>query len=88
MGVMSSHLVRRIVLGGLLFAGLLSARFAVAGATTLESMLENGLLPSSVPALLAPISESGRTGWACAPERAAAATRAGAAELPASTDSH
>ncbi len=41
-----------------------------------------GLVPSAAPELLGPITESGRTGWECAPERAARARTAAAAELP------
>jgi hypothetical protein len=40
------------------------------------------LVPSAVPSLLGPISSLGRTGWDCAPERAARATNAAHAELP------
>ncbi|MGZ3553624.1 MAG: hypothetical protein ACXWNK_16430 [Vulcanimicrobiaceae bacterium] len=83
---MSSHLVRKIVLGGLLIAAAFSARFAVAGAASMEAVLEGGMAPSASPALLGPITEAGRTGWACAPERAAAAKHTREAELPAETD--
>ncbi len=41
-----------------------------------------GLAPSAAPGLLGPITERGRTGWDCAPERAARARKAAAAELP------
>ena len=40
------------------------------------------LVLSEPPALLGPITESGRSGWDCAPERAAVAARAATAELP------
>lgn len=83
---MSSHLVRRIVLTGLLLVAALSARYAVAGAASMEALLEGGMAPSAAPTLLGPITEAGRTGWACAPERAAAAKHAREAELPAETD--
>lgn len=53
-----------------------------AQSASLESMLQGGLLSSDVPALLGPISESGRTGWECKPEIAAAARSAAAADLP------
>ena len=53
-----------------------------------ESILEElGALPlqaSDPPGLLAPITEAGRNGWNCAPERAAVAVTARGAELPAS----
>ncbi len=41
-----------------------------------------GLLPSEPPALLGPITETGRTGWDCAPERAARSKDAQSGELP------
>lgn len=56
-----------------------------AGASSIERALEGGLTASAPPALLGPITESGRTGWACKPEKAASAKAAAAAELP-STD--
>jgi hypothetical protein len=52
---------------------------------TLEEVGGLALRPSDPPALLAPITESGRTGWDCAPEHAAVAVTAKAAELPQST---
>lgn len=42
------------------------------------------LAPSAVPSLLGPITEVGRTGWDCMPERAARARTASAAGLPRS----
>lgn len=70
----------------LLYAGLLAAAVAlgagIAGARSLETMLDGTLVPSAAPALLGPITEAGRTGWACKPERAAGATKARDAELP------
>jgi hypothetical protein len=83
---MSSHLVRRIVLGVLLFGAAVSARYAVAGAASVEALLQDGMAPSAAPSLLGPITEAGRKGWACAPEHAAAAKHARDAELPAETD--
>ena len=54
---------------------------AAVGAETLLS--DPASLPASAPpALLGPITESGRTGWDCAPERAATARSATAAGLP------
>jgi len=58
-----------------------------AGASSIEAMLTGALQPSAAPSLLGPITESGRTGWACKPEQAAAAKTAAAAELP-SADTH
>ena len=83
---MSSRLIRKLVLGGLLIVAAFSARFAVAGAASIEALVEDGMAPSAAPALLGPITEAGRKGWACTPERAAAAKHAGEAELPAETD--
>jgi hypothetical protein len=40
------------------------------------------LVVSASPALLGPITESGRTGWDCAPEHAATARTANGAGLP------
>ena len=40
------------------------------------------LAPSSLPAILGPISDLGRAGWDCAPERAARSERVVHAELP------
>ena len=82
MKVMSSRLVRQIVLGGLLFGVALTARMAYADVQSLENMLNAGIAPSAAPALLGPISEAGRKGWKCLPERAAAAPNARSAELP------
>lgn len=54
-----------------------------AGAASLARGLNGvSLAPSDTPSLLGPIAESGRVGWACKPEQAAAAKRARAAELP------
>ena len=74
---------RRMVIALALLAGLASARFAYAGALSLESLAREQLLPSEAPALLEPIGESGRVGWKCAPERAAATKDASGAGLPA-----
>ena len=54
----------------------------VAGAASVESALAGALQPSEAPALLGPITEVGRKGWACKPEKAAAARSARDAELP------
>jgi len=82
MEAVSRRLVRPVLLAGLLFAGagLMGAGFA--GAGTLEAMLGGQLLPSAAPALLGPITETGRKGWDCRPERAAAAATSQDAELP------
>lgn len=78
-----SRLWARIVLcGALLTAVCGGAAAGVAGASSVESALEGALQPSAAPALLGPITESGRKGWACKPEQAAAASSAQQAELP------
>jgi hypothetical protein len=58
---------------------------ACAGAAVGAELLLNDpatLVTSAPPALLGPITETGRTGWNCAPERAATAKTAAAAGLP------
>jgi hypothetical protein len=60
-----------------------SSGLALAGAVSLQGLADEGLTPSAVPALLGPITEAGRKGWECVPERAAAAKSRVAAELPA-----
>ncbi len=58
---------------------------ACAGAAVGAEMLlddPGSLVPSAAPALLGPITESGRTGWDCAPEHAATARTATGAGLP------
>ncbi len=68
----------------LVFAIALTATgFALAGAVSLQGLANPNLSPSGVPELLGPITQSGRKGWECMPERAAAATRVSNAELPA-----
>jgi len=65
-------------------AGVL-ALGACAGAAVGAELLLNDpatLVTSAPPALLGPITETGRTGWNCAPERAATAKTAAAAGLP------
>ena len=79
---MSSRALRSLLLAALIGAGVFGLGEGLAGASSIESMLEGALQPSSAPALLGPITESGRTGWACKPEQAAAAKSAHTAELP------
>ncbi|HEV3089754.1 MAG TPA: hypothetical protein VGX96_21315 [Candidatus Elarobacter sp.] len=69
----------RLAMAGALALG------ACAGAAVGAELLLNdpaSLVTSSPPALLGPITETGRTGWNCAPERAATAKTAAAAGLP------
>jgi hypothetical protein len=54
---------------------------AAAGAELLAGD-PGSLAVSAPPALMGPITENGRTGWDCAPERAARARTATAAGLP------
>lgn len=79
---MLSSPVGRFALSLLLAASLLSGRAALANVPALETLLDGGLRPSDQPALLGPISESGRIGWACKPEKAAEAAKVQQAELP------
>ncbi len=55
---------------------------AAAGAELLLDEPTSSLAASALPSLLGPITESGRTGWNCAPERAATARTPAAAGLP------
>lgn len=79
---MSSYWLRRLVFAGLLLAAVFSARMASAGVASLQMLSAEQFSPSSAPALLGPITEAGRKGWACAPERAAGSTGSTQAELP------
>lgn len=79
---MLSSPVRRLAVCILLALSVLCGRQALAGVTSIQSLLDGGLRPSAQPALLAPIGESGRIGWACKPEKAAEAASAHDAELP------
>jgi hypothetical protein len=65
-----------------LAAALAAGAAGMAGASSIESMLDGSLLPSAAPSLLGPITEAGRVGWACKPEKAAAAVKPQDAELP------
>jgi hypothetical protein len=72
--------LRRFVVAAVL---ALSASAGVAAAA--ELLLDDpttSLVTSALPSLLGPITESGRTGWNCAPEHAATARTATAAGLP------
>jgi len=60
------------------------AGIALGAEGALEGLGALVLQPSAPPALLAPITEVGRTGWNCVPEHAAVATLAKNAELPTS----
>ena len=78
-----SRLWVRAVLFVALFTAVAGGTAAgVAGAASVESMLDGALVPSSAPALLGPITEAGRKGWACKPEQAASARHWREADLP------
>ena len=65
-------------------AGVLALGACAGAAMGAEMLLDDtgAVAVSSPPALLGPITESGRTGWDCAPEHAATARSANAAGLP------
>lgn len=79
---MSSRFLRPLALGTALFIAAVSLRFGIAGAASVDAMLSGQLEPSQAPALLAPITESGRTGWACKPEHAASSAAVRESDLP------
>ncbi|GAC1403705.1 MAG: hypothetical protein NVSMB64_05830 [Candidatus Velthaea sp.] len=73
---------RIAVLLTLLLAVAAAAGVAVGAEATLEQLGRGALSPSVQPGLLAPISEVGRTGWDCMPEKAAGSKTAHGAGLP------
>jgi hypothetical protein len=83
---MSTDAWRRLIVGVALVACAVFARAAIAEGSTVESLLDGALAPSSAPALLGPIEEGGRTGWTCKPEIAAQSRHTGDALLPADHD--
>ncbi len=83
---MSSRTFRSVFYALVAAATVTVAAAGFAGASSIEGMLDGALQASSAPSLLGPITESGRTGWACKPEQAAAAKGAAAAELPSPHD--
>lgn len=56
---------------------------AVSAEATLDDLGHAQIQPSAFADLLGPITEAGRVGWECAPERAARASTASGAGLPA-----
>lgn len=84
---MSRRMLRPLLLASLLAAMLATIGTGLAGAGSLEAMLSGALQTSAAPSLLGPITEVGRKGWACKPERAAAARAPKDAELPAADES-
>jgi ABC-type transport system substrate-binding protein len=71
---------RRSVIAVLLALGACAG--AAVGAELLLDDSTGSLVSSAIPPLLGPITETGRTGWNCVPERAATARTAAAAGLP------
>lgn len=80
---MSSRVLRPLLLAALVAAAAFGLGAGFAGAASVEAMLEGALQPSAAPSMLGPITEAGRTGWACKPEQAAMAKNAHEADLPA-----
>jgi hypothetical protein len=83
MEIVSRTLLSRVLATALLAGAFFSGHLALAGAASLEAMLDGALIPSAGPVLLGPITSAGRVGWECKPERAAASAHAHDAELPA-----
>ncbi len=79
---MSRRWLRLFVLAAAIAVCALTFVYGYAGAQSLEAMLDGALVPSAAPALLGPITEGGRVGWACKPEQAAGAGTWQNAELP------
>ncbi len=65
-------------------AAVLAVGACAGAAMGAELLLDDpaSLVTSATPLLLGPITESGRTGWDCAPEHAATARTATGAGLP------
>jgi hypothetical protein len=80
---MSRVLVSRVLAAGFLLGAIFCGRIAFANAASVEDLLAGGLLPSTMPPLLEPITSEGRKGWDCKPEHAAEAQHWHAANLPA-----
>ena len=77
------HAGRRFIpalVGAIVFA---ATGLAFAGAASLQDLAGAKLMPSGVPQLLGSITQAGRKGWECMPERGAAAKGSSAADLPA-----
>jgi len=85
MGTMSTHWLWRWRLIFACAAALSGAAFGAARAVSLADAAPTQLMPSQTPSLLGPISESGRKGWDCTPEHAAAAVASHDAELPSNS---
>jgi len=79
---MSRSAVRLSFFAALALLGVASAGFARAAVADLDALANAQFLPSAAPSLLGPVDPRGRNAWDCAPEAAAAAARARAAQLP------
>jgi hypothetical protein len=77
-----SNLARLAFIATLALLLATGAGLARASWSTLDELANAQLVPSSPPALLGPINELGRNGWACRPEQAARASDVAHAELP------
>ena len=77
--VLGTRLLAAVLLAG----AILTGRFAIANAASVEDMLSGQLTASASPTLLGPITSAGRKGWDCKPEHAASAEHWHNAELPA-----
>jgi hypothetical protein len=80
---MSRRRLHALLLGCVAAGALAAAAAGLAGAASVERLLSGTVLAASeMPGMLGPITENGRVGWECKPEKAAEATSAGRAELP------
>lgn len=82
---MSTRSLTRLILVGLLIVSAICLRVGIAGAADVSALGADSLTPSAFPDLLGAITESGRVGWACRPEKAAESKSARMAELPEAT---
>ncbi|MBV8689547.1 MAG: hypothetical protein JOZ59_05515 [Candidatus Eremiobacteraeota bacterium] len=82
MMTMSTQWLWRLRLTTACVAAFAATGLAAARAISLADVAPAQLIPSATPALLGPITESGRKGWDCKPERAAAAPTTREADLP------
>jgi hypothetical protein len=65
-----------------MLAGAGAAGVALGAEASLDTLLSVDLPASVQPALLGPITASGRAGWDCAPEHHATASKTADADLP------
>jgi hypothetical protein len=81
---MSRMRIRWTVLLTLVVLLATAGGLAIGAELSIDDLGHSQLAPSSAAPLLAPITEVGRKGWDCMPEKAARAKTARAAELPPS----